>query len=442
MNSNEKLLRAILDSIGDGLFAVDKDFKITSFNRSAERITGFPAKNALGKFCKYVLRTNKCFQDCPLALTLEKAHNIFDYEMVIRDRYAKQIPVKVNTAILFDSNDQPGGGVVSFRDCRPCSALEDELDDQMHFDGIVGVSNQMREIFTLIEEISDSDASVLIQGESGTGKEMVANSIQKRSSRADKPFVKVNCSVFPEALLTSELFGHCKGAFTGAHQDRIGRFEAADEGTIFLDEIAEASPQVQLQLLRVLQDGTFERVGETVTRQCDVRIITATNVNLEQALEKGKFREDLYYRLNVIPLTLPPLRERKADIPFLIQYFLKKYRTLANKPIVDIDDAAIDTFLEYEWPGNVRELENTIAYLFARTKENVITTEKLPSKLFKNRSILRQQAGNPSDETMKLKEVLDSSRWNKTKAAKQLGIGRTTLWRKMKRLGLAEEELT
>lgn len=441
LNSNEELLNAILDSIGDGLYTVDKDFKITSFNPSAEKITGISAQKALNKFCKYVLRTDKCEQGCPLAVTLEKGHNIYDYKMQIQNRFSQKLSVKVNTAILFDSMKRPVGGVISFREDAPCLFLEDELKHETHFDGMIGRSQKMREIFTLIEEIADSDENVLIQGESGTGKEMIANAIQRRSNRTHKPFIKINCSVFPETLLASELFGHVRGAFTGAQHERIGRFDAANGGTLFLDEIGEASLLVQVQLLRVLQDGTFERIGDSITRNSDVRIIAATNLNIENALQAGKFREDLYYRLNVIPITVPPLRERKMDIPFLVQYFIQKYRKITDKPIFELDDRAMDIFTNYDWPGNVRELENIIAYLFARTKENIISADKIPSKFQKSKLISSHIASSAHDEPRKIAQILSDTQWNKTKAAKQLGIGRTTLWRKMKQLGLDKVDL-
>jgi PAS domain S-box-containing protein len=435
LNSKEDLLNAILDSIGEGLFTIDKNFKITSFNRSAERITGYAKEQVLNKFCKNIFRSENCTTGCPLTLTLEKGENLYDYDLTIKDKNARSIQVKVNTAILYNADKEPVGGVVSFRENMPCLSLNDKLQPHSHFDDLVGMSQKMREIFTLIEEITDSDASVLILGESGTGKEMVANAIQRHSNRRNKPFIKVNCAVFPETLLASELFGHVKGAFTGATSDRVGRFEAADGGTIFLDEIAETPLQVQIQLLRVLQDGNFERIGESVTRKVDVRVIAATNMNLEQAFREGKFREDLFYRLNVIPVTLPPLRERKIDIPFLVQFFLKKYQLLTSKPITEIDDDVMDALVNFDWPGNVRELENIIAYLFARTKGGIITNEKLPHRIQTCNSpaqIVQHDADSGTD----IRVILSKNRWNKTLAARELGIGRTTLWRRMKELGL------
>ena len=295
----------------------------------------------------------------------------------------------------------------------------------------------MQEIFELINEISDSDATVLIQGKSGTGKEMVANAIQVTSKRKGKPFVKVNCSVFPENLLASELFGHIKGAFTDALNDRPGRFEFANGGTIFLDEIAEMPSQTQIQLLRVLQEGTFERVGESITRKADVRIIAATNVDIEEALKKGKLREDLYYRLNVIPITVPPLKERLEDIPYLVNHFVEEYSKLYNKQITEVSDDALNILLEHPWPGNVRELENVIEYVVVRSKSgNKIREKNLPSSIkssiqVESKKVIKEfKRENPSD----LVQLLEKHHWNKSKVAKELGIGRTTLWRMLKNL--------
>jgi two-component system response regulator AtoC len=274
----------------------------------------------------------------------------------------------------------------------------------------------------------------LIQGESGTGKELVANAIKATSKRKSKPFVKVNCSVFPENLLASELFGHVKGAFTDAVKDRLGRFELANEGTIFLDEIAEMPLQTQVQLLRVLQEGTFERVGESIPRKSDVRVIAATNIKIAEALKSGKLREDLYFRLNVIPIFIPPLRERVEDIPHLVNSFIKEFSKVYNKQIEDIDNEALDALIKYYWPGNVRELENIIEFLVVRTKQQIIQFDSMPDSLkaAKNnfQSVTEHKRENPSE----LIQILEKHKWNKTKAAEELGVGRTTLWRMLKSL--------
>jgi transcriptional regulator with PAS, ATPase and Fis domain len=294
----------------------------------------------------------------------------------------------------------------------------------------------MQEIYTLIEEITYSNAGVLIRGESGTGKELVANAIQQTSERKKKPYIKVNCSVFSHHLLASELFGHVKGAFTDAHKDRVGRFEMADGGTIFLDEIAEADPRIQLQLLRVLQEGTFERVGESVTRKVDVRIMAATNLDIHKAIADGRFREDLYYRLNVIPIEVPPLRDRKDDISLLVEHFLKKLSLLSGKKINEIDDNTMEVLLGYDWPGNIRELENAIEYAHTRTQGDVITENKLPPMMRQGPRtqipVTYQPQSDSLSEMEQIKAALDEVRWNRSKAAEKLGIGRATLWRKMK----------
>jgi transcriptional regulator with PAS, ATPase and Fis domain len=293
----------------------------------------------------------------------------------------------------------------------------------------------MQEIFKLIQEISDSDTTVLVQGESGTGKELIANAIQATSRRKAEAFVKVNCSVFPENLLASELFGHVKGSFTDAVKDRPGRFEIANQGTIFLDEIAEMPLQTQVQLLRVLQEGTFERVGESITRETDVRVIAATNLNVNEAIKKGKLREDLFYRLNVIPILIPPLRERVEDIPYLVDHFISDYAQLYKKEIKDISDEALQQIINYSWPGNVRELENLIEYAVVRAKANTIEIENFPINISitnetTKKTLREYKRENPS----KLVQLLEKHKWNKTKVAEELGIGRTTLWRMLKKL--------
>jgi PAS domain S-box-containing protein len=437
MFEKEEIQDEILDSIGEGLFTVNKDFRINFFNRAAEKITGYTRDEVLGKFCKQVIKCELCHSKCPIGLILETGNNLYDYRTSIEIRSGVKKSIKLNAAILRDSNSEPSGGVISFRDLSELEAIKKDREVISRFYGIIGHGKPMQEIFELINEISDSDATVFILGKSGTGKEMVANAIQITSKRKGKPFVKVNCSVFPENLLASELFGHIKGAFTDALNDRPGRFEFANGGTIFLDEIAEMPSQTQIQLLRVLQEGTFERVGESITRKADVRIIAATNVDVEEALKKGKLREDLFYRLNVIPIAVPPLRERLEDIPYLVKYFVEEYSKLYNKQISEVSDDALNVLLQHPWPGNVRELENVIEYSVVRTKSgNNIHVKNLPSSIKSsqdeksNKFIKEFKRENPSE----LVELLEKHHWNKSKVAKELGIGRTTLWRMLKNL--------
>jgi PAS domain S-box-containing protein len=424
----------ILDSIGEGLLTVDKNFKINFFNRAAEEITGFKREEVLNQFCKYVFKCELCETKCPIGLILESGNPLYDFRSNIEIKDGSRKPIKLNAAILKNDSDQPIGGVISFRDLSEIETIRSDIGSTGSFFGIIGRGKAMRDIFNLIQEIAESDAAVLIQGESGTGKELVANAIQATSRRKSKPFVKVNCAVFPETLLASELFGHIKGAFTDAVKDRLGRFELANEGTIFLDEIAEMPLQTQVQLLRVLQEGTFERVGESIPRKTDARVIAATNLEIGEALKSGKLREDLYYRLNVIPIFIPPLRERTEDIPHLVYNFIKEYSKIYSKEIKDIDDGVLDVLVNYYWPGNVRELENVIEYMAVRAKSESISSENLPANLKSNQNLKNPVEEFRRENPSELLQLLEKHKWNKTKVAEELGIGRTTLWRMLKNL--------
>lgn len=429
--------KEILNSLAEGVITVDKNFKINFFNRAAEQITGYKNEEVIGQFCKYVFKCELCQSQCPIGLVLESGNDIYEYNSSIEIKQGTRKPIRLNAAILKNSSNEPVGGVISFRDLSELMKLRKEIASPSSFYGIIGHSKSMQEIFGLIQEIAESDATVLIQGESGTGKELVANAIQATSLRKTKQFLKVNCSVFPQNLLASELFGHVKGAYTDAFKDRPGRFELADSGTLFLDEVAEMPLQTQIQLLRVLQQGTFERVGESVTRTTNVRVISATNINIKKALEEGKLREDLYYRLNVIPIHVPALRDRREDIPYLVKHFIDDYSKIYKKEIKDIDDDALELFMNYSWPGNIRELENAIEYLIVRSKDGKnISINNLPSS-FKTNENINDETFNylaKNDNTTQLIRLLEKHRWNKTKVAKELGVGRTTLWRMLKNL--------
>ena len=439
----QSLTKDILDSIGEGLFTVNKDFKINYFNSAAEKITGYRKEEALGRFCKHLFKSNKCFTHCPIAQILESGKNIYDVESQIRNKNGSSIPIKLNAAVLRSNGNEPVGGVISFRDISDLEFIRKSYAIKNQYMGIIGHSKKMQEIFELIEEISDSDATVLVQGPSGTGKEIIANAIQASSLRNNKPFIKVNCSVFSPQLLASELFGHVKGAFTGAIKDRPGRFKMADTGTLFLDEVGEMPLQMQLQLLRVLQEGTFERVGESVTRQVDVRVIAATNKNLQKSIKDGSFRDDLFYRLNVIPIEVPPLRDHSEDIPYLVKHFIQKFSLIYKKEIDDIEDQALEQLINYSWPGNIREMENAIEYAFARSKDlKIIKICKLPQPIRESIPCFENQSAKLSsnNENLVLNELLHKHQWNKTKVAEELGIGRTTLWRKLKKYNLEIDE--
>ena len=440
MDQHDHLQDSILDSLSEGLFTVDNEFRIIFFNSAAEKITGLKREDVLGQFCKNVFRSEFCSTLCPLAAVLETGKNVFDVESKIQCRNGSVTPIKLNAAVLKNGFNKAVGGVVSFRDVSDDERVRSFLMSDTHFYGIVGASRGMQDIYTLIQEITDSDAPVFIQGETGTGKEVIANAIQATSRRKQKRFVKVNCAVLPQQLLASELFGHAKGAFTDAIKDRVGRFEFADQGTLFLDEISEMPVQMQLQLLRVVADGTYERVGESAVRRADVRILAATNVSVQEAITAGRLREDLFYRLNVIPITVPPLRERKEDIPLLIKHFIQKYSLKYKKAVAEPDGKALDAFMLYRYPGNVRQLENFIEYAFIRTKpDRPITMASLPvclrySKGNDNSHSTKQSCGDIS--SVELLQLLEKHRYNKTKVAKELGVDRTTVWRRLRALGM------
>jgi DNA-binding NtrC family response regulator len=329
--------------------------------------------------------------------------------------------------------------------------LKKELQNKYRFNNIIGTSKAMRKVFDLIEKVADTDGTVLISGASGTGKELIATAIHYNSSRGDKPMVVVNCGAIPEELLESELFGHEKGAFTGAYKNRTGRFEMANGGTFFLDEIGEMSPSLQVKLLRVLQEQKFEKVGGTKTIHVDVRIIAATNKNLTIAINKGKFREDLYYRLNVIPIKVPPLKQRKSDIPLLIDFFMKKIQPEKKFAIKGFSAEALEDMMAFDWPGNVRELENVIKRLTILCDHDIVQVDDLPEHIQRKSRPVESTEEDALDKGLNLNdavkdyekrlilEALEKSNWVKTKAAKLLNINRTTLVEKIKKQDLNEK---
>ncbi|OGU37180.1 MAG: sigma-54-dependent Fis family transcriptional regulator [Ignavibacteria bacterium RIFOXYB2_FULL_35_12] len=440
MQNNDSRTDVILNSIAEGVITVDKEFKITFINEAAEKITGFKKDEVIGQFCKNVFKSEFCLSNCPIAQILRNGKSVFDLDTFINCSNSEVLPIRINAAVLKDENNIPTGGVITFRDISLFKQVEDIIKAESQFHGMIGKNKAMKEIYQLVMEISDSDAHVLIMGETGTGKELIANAIQATSKRKKENFVKINCSVIPHNLLGSELFGHAKGAFTDAKSDRIGRFELANNGTIFLDEIAEMPLQMQTQILRVIQEGTFERLGESATRKTDVRIIAATNMNLENAISSGKFREDLFYRLSVLPIEVPPLRKRKDDIPLLIDYFIRKFSFIYKKKILGIDESALDLLINWQWPGNIRELENSIEYAVIKSRGKThINSHNLPLRI--KEKVFNGKSENKNLQTIEhnsanIIELLNTHKWNKTKVAEILGVDRTTLWRKLKSLGI------
>jgi PAS domain S-box-containing protein len=427
--------RTVINSIADGIYTVDLDMCLTGFSRSAEKMTGYREDEVLGRKCSEVLRSSVCESDCPLKWTLRNRKPIQNCTATLVGKDDRRIPAFLSSDLLRDADGDVCGCIAVIRDRSEVEALKDKLRDEYAFSDFTGKSKAMVEIFDRIRTVAPTEATVLIEGESGTGKELMARAIHYRSSRKGGPFVKVNCASLAESLLESELFGHERGAFTGAIKERPGRFELADGGTLFLDEVGDTSPALQAKLLRVLQEREFERVGGIQTRKTDVRIIAATNKVLRHEIEKGHFREDLYYRLCVVPIHLPPLRERREDIPLLAAAFVQKFNARGER-ISEISSRAMALLMAYDWPGNIRELENAIEHAFVTSTTGRIERQFLPASLHRA-EVETPRAEEPADEEARqIIRALEAHRWRKHDVARQLGMSRTTLWRKMRQMGL------
>ena len=436
----------ILDSIADGVFTVDQQGRITSFNKAAERITGFSKEIAIGQYCHEIFRANTCFEACPLKHTAKTAENIVNLEVNILNRENKEVPISISTAVVRDKEGKIVGAVETFRDLSLIKELHKEIHRQYLFQDILGRSKPMLKLFRILPDIAQSDATVLIEGDSGTGKELFATAVHNLSSRKDKPLIKVNCAALPETLLESELFGYKKGAFTDAKTDKPGRFRQANGGTIFLDEIGDMSKGTQVKLLRVLEQKEYEPLGSNKTERVDVRIIAATNRDLMEMMHRREFREDLFFRINVIRLTIPPLRERREDIPLLLDHFLERINLKQSKQIKKVSSPALKTLFDYDFPGNVRELENIIEHAAILTKGIEIQSRHLPSYLRRRHELSPALPSIPEGEDMSVLDnverdlivrALERHRGRTAAAARDLGVHRSTLWRKIKRYGIA-----
>lgn len=430
----------LLESLPEGVFTINTRWRIASFNKTAEEITGFQREEVVGRYCWEVFRSDLCQEGCPLRAALETGHTCIDQDVRIIKKDGRRHSILVNAGVLRDRNGEVAGAVETFR------TLSCEIgvprDEMRHFtfDRIIGKSAEMQRLFSMLPDIAASDTNVLICGESGTGKDLVARTLHRHSPRRDAPFVAVNCSALAESLLESELFGHERAAFTGAAEARPGRFELAAGGTLFLDEIGELRPELQIKLLRVLEQREFERVGGTRSIAMRARVISATNRDLKKALQAGAFREDFYYRLRTVPLTLPPLRQRREDIPLLVDHFLERLNRRNQKCVQGVEPAVMKFFIEYEWPGNVRELERTLEYAFVFVKGTVILRTHLPeTEDFRGGETGEGRASAPGEPSSREAVVwaLARSGGRRDEAAALLGMSRTTLWRRMKKWGLA-----
>jgi len=431
---------AILESISDGVFTVDMEWCVTSFNRAAEEITGVPRQEAIGRRCSDVFRSSMCGASCALRQTLETGKPVIGKSGYIIDADGNRIPISISTAILRDGEGRVIGGAETFRDLSEVEALRQELEGKFRVGDLVSRSPLMQRVMEVLPAIASSPSTVLILGETGTGKELVARTIHSLSPRNQGPFIAVNCGALPDTLLESELFGYKTGAFTGAQKDKPGRFALAGGGSIFLDEIGEVSPALQVRLLRVLQERTYEPLGATRSEEADVRVIVATNKDLAEEVRRGRFREDLYYRVNVMRVELPPLRRRKEDIPFLVEQFVARFNGLQQKSIQGIAVEALSLLMAYDWPGNIRELENVIERAFILCNEGLIGISHLPGELTAHELI----AGVDADvrfahdilDAQAIRGALERNAFNRLAAARELGIHKTTLFRRIKKLGI------
>ncbi|UCD57880.1 MAG: sigma 54-interacting transcriptional regulator [Candidatus Hydrogenedentota bacterium] len=450
-------LRSIFDSLYDGIVTVDTTGRIQQFNKSAEKITGFTADQALGKQLHEVIAPRKeTHLTEKIVSAIHEGRRIENYGLEVATKDGRLKTINITSTVLSGLyEDEPAGAVISMDDVTEIYSLKEELRGRYKLDHIIGKNHLLQQVYDRILLTADSDSTVLIHGESGTGKELVAHAIHYHSHRSNGPFIKVNCSALAETLLESELFGHVKGAFTGALYDKTGRFEAANGGTIFLDEVGDFSPFIQLKLLRMLQEKEFERVGDTVSRKVDARIIAATSRNLRELVQNGHFRPDLYYRLRVIPIYLPPLRQRKDDLSLLISHFINHFNKKMGKRIRGVTLDAMSALLNYEWPGNIRELEHAIEHAMVLSRGHMIELTELPreirrveefepaldpkkedeefgSALNLKKLLQANSLKDPKAERFLIEQALADASGNRSRAAKILGVSRTTLWRKMK----------
>jgi len=425
---------AILDAMEDGVMIIDRDFWIVGFNEAAARLTGYRKEEALKARCFEVCAGRYCKEDCDVTALFTTGRPCEEFETTLRTKDGQTRIVRIHTVALRDRTGAITGALRLLRDVTELRELERRLRERERFGHLIGKSRAMQQVYRLIELLKDSTATVLIQGETGTGKELVAEAIHFHSPRAEGPLIKVNCAALPESLVEDEVFGHVRGAFTDAVSDKPGRIELANGGTLFLDEVGDLGPSVQAKLLRVLETGEFERLGDPRTRRVQVRIIAATNKDLRAAVAERRFREDLFFRLNVVPIYLPPLRERMEDLPLLAAHFLERIRRETGRDL-RLGHDALRVMLRYRWPGNVRELKNALEYAAIVCEGTTIHATDLPPNIRESSSEPRVPAEITS-EPVRLRAALEACNWEIKRCADLLGIDRSTLWRKMKRYGI------
>lgn len=438
MSQPNEQFATILNSVADGVFTVDDQMRITSYNRAAEEITGFSYKEAIGKHCYDIFRTRVCFTSCPVREALDTGRSVVNREFNILAKDNRQVPISVSASVLQDEKGEPIGGVETFRDQSLIYALKKEIEHKYTFKDLVSRNPAMRRLFDVLPDISASEATVLLRGESGTGKELFARAIHDLSNRQEGPLVVINCGALPEQLLEAEIFGARRGAYTGAIENRPGRLEMARGGTLFLDEIGDLPLALQVKLLRVLENQEYQPLGARKPEKADVRFLAATNCNLEEMVEQGSFRRDLYFRINVISLEIPPLRQRREDIPLLLDIFLDRFNKTYGKNIRGFSAKAMQLLLNHDYQGNVRELLNLIEQTVILCRSSEIDESFLPPAILADQKtddgLLARKSGRPGRN--ELERLMAESGGNKSRVARQLGVDRTTLWRWMKRYGL------
>ena len=431
--------QSLLEALPEGVFTINIHWRIESFNHRAEQITGYHRDEVIGRHCWEIFRSDLCQLGCPLRTALESGCTSMDQDVRILKKGGKRQTILVNAGVLRTATGKIRGAVETFRPLAGEMYFNGLEDENTGFAEIIGRSEPIQRIFDMLPDIAASDANILITGESGTGKDLIARTIHEHSSRRHKPFVAVNCSALAESLLESELFGHEKSAFTGATATRIGRFELSKGGTLFLDEIGDLKPELQIKLLRVLENHEFERVGGTRTLPMEARIISATNKDLRRAIREGFFREDFYYRLRTVPLAIPPLRERIGDVPLLVEFFLKLFNKRYKKRVMSVHPEVMQLFMQYEWPGNVRELERTLEHAYVFVKGPIIMPTNLPVAEEFHLSAATSGANGAStrkNDRETIEWAMLRANGNRLEAARMLGISRTTLWRHLKQFGL------